>query len=143
MARPQQIPWPRSCAISSRWSKGGPSRSGDNTATLFVRQNIVIYLLTGRKPDAYAWQADGTPYDATHLLEHLRGPDGRVTVQPGERRRGGSYETVDVQAKNEIGALAHEFNQMVRALEERDRRLERAHQIALESERLAAIGRYC
>jgi signal transduction histidine kinase len=55
--------------------------------------------------------------------------------------RGGAYETVEVRAKNEIGDLAGEFNEMVRALEERDRRLERAHRVAIEAERLAAIGR--
>jgi two-component system, NtrC family, sensor kinase len=62
--------------------------------------------------------------------------------------RGGRYETVEVSARDEIGELAAEFNQMVRALEERDRRLregrvalERAHRMALEAERLAAIGR--
>jgi len=62
--------------------------------------------------------------------------------------RAGAYETVEVQARNEIGALADEFNQMVRALEERDRRLRegsealaRAYESAIEAERLAAIGR--
>jgi len=43
-----------------------------NTSTLFVRQNLVIYLLTGRRPDSYPWEADGSSYDAMHLVEPLR-----------------------------------------------------------------------
>jgi uncharacterized protein (DUF1800 family) len=38
------------------WDGG---RAWINTSTLFVCQNLVIYLLTGRRPDAYEWQADG------------------------------------------------------------------------------------
>ena len=60
----------------------------------------------------------------------------------------GSYETVDVRARNEIGELAQEFNAMVGALKERDRKLregglalERAYEAAVQAERLAAIGR--
>jgi len=50
------------------WDGG---RAWINTSTLFVRQNTLIYLLTGRRPDAYPWDADGSAYDATHLIEHL------------------------------------------------------------------------
>jgi uncharacterized protein (DUF1800 family) len=50
------------------WDGG---RSWINTSTLFVRQNIMIYLLTGRRPEGYEWDADGAPYDATHLIDHL------------------------------------------------------------------------
>ena len=52
-----------------------------NPSTLFVRQNLMVYLLTGRRPDAQPWQSDGTTYNATHLVEHLRLPDGRVDVR--------------------------------------------------------------
>jgi signal transduction histidine kinase len=58
-----------------------------------------------------------------------------------KKLRAGSFETVDVRARNEIGVLADEFNEMVRALQERDRRLEHAYSTAVEAERLAAIGR--
>jgi len=51
------------------WSGG---RSWINTATLFVRQNIMIYLLTGRRPDSYPWQEDGRVYDPEFLLDHIR-----------------------------------------------------------------------
>ncbi len=60
------------------WAGG---RTWINTSTLFVRQNAIVYLLTGRRPDRYPWQDDGTRYDATHLLEHLREPNGAVSVQ--------------------------------------------------------------
>jgi len=51
------------------WDGG---RAWINTSTLFVRQNLLIFLLTGRRPDAYPWQSDGSVYDATHLLAELR-----------------------------------------------------------------------
>jgi len=52
--------------------KGWPGgRTWINTSTLFVRQNLLIYLLTGQRPDAYPWDRDGSSYDATHLIEHL------------------------------------------------------------------------
>ena len=50
------------------WDGG---RSWINTSTLFVRQNIVLYLLTGRRPNAYAWQSDGSSFDARPMLADL------------------------------------------------------------------------
>jgi uncharacterized protein (DUF1800 family) len=50
------------------WDGG---RAWINTATLFVRQNVMVYLLTGRRPDAYPWERDGRRYGAMHLIEHL------------------------------------------------------------------------
>ncbi len=50
------------------WDGG---RAWINTSTLFVRQNLLIYLLTGRRPESYEWQADGREYDPTHLIAHL------------------------------------------------------------------------
>lgn len=52
------------------WEGG---RSWINTSTLFVRQNMLVYLLTGHKPDSPVGAADGAIYDATHLVEHLAG----------------------------------------------------------------------
>jgi uncharacterized protein (DUF1800 family) len=54
-----------------------------NTATMFTRQNVLVYLLTGRRPEAYDWEADGEPFDGRHLLEHLRRDDGTVDVGEG------------------------------------------------------------
>lgn len=51
------------------WDGG---RSWINTSTLFVRQNLMVYLLTGRRPDAYPWESDGSTFDATPLIDHLR-----------------------------------------------------------------------
>jgi uncharacterized protein (DUF1800 family) len=50
------------------WDGG---RAWINTSTMFIRQNLVIYLLTGRRPDAYEWQADGKEFNAMHLIERL------------------------------------------------------------------------
>ena len=60
------------------WDGG---RAWINTSTLFVRQNLMVYLLTGRRPDTYAWEAEGSIYDAAHLIEHLRTPDGTIDLQ--------------------------------------------------------------
>jgi len=50
------------------WDGG---RAWINTSTLFVRHNVVIYLLTGRRPEQYPWEANGATYDSLHLVEHL------------------------------------------------------------------------
>lgn len=50
------------------WDGG---RAWINTSTMFVRQNLLIYLLTGRRPDAYEWDADGSAFDAHHLIEEI------------------------------------------------------------------------
>ncbi len=55
------------------WDGG---RAWINTATLFVRQNLLIYLLTGRRPQQYDWPASDEHYDATHLLDDLTASAG-------------------------------------------------------------------
>jgi len=60
------------------WEGG---RTWINTSTLFVRQNTLVYMLTGRLPDQYPWDDDGSTYDAVHLVEHLREPDGSIDVR--------------------------------------------------------------
>jgi uncharacterized protein (DUF1800 family) len=51
------------------WDGG---RAWINTATMFVRQNVAIYLLTGRRPDVYDWENDDEKFDALALVEDLR-----------------------------------------------------------------------
>lgn len=49
--------------------KGWPGgRAWINTSTLFVRQNFVLHLLTGRRPREYGWPNDRTPYDPQPLI---------------------------------------------------------------------------
>lgn len=59
------------------WDGG---RTWINTSTLFVRQNLLVYLLTGRRPTAMPWEAEGTAYDAMHLIDHLT--DESATPDP-------------------------------------------------------------
>ena len=47
------------------WDGG---RSWINTSTVFMRQNTLLYLLTGQRPDSNAWEADGTRFDAMQLV---------------------------------------------------------------------------
>ncbi|MBX3372917.1 MAG: DUF1800 domain-containing protein [Phycisphaeraceae bacterium] len=59
------------------WDGG---RAWINTSTLFVRQNLAVYLLTGRRPGGTAWERDGAEFDAMPLLDPvLRGTAGSGT----------------------------------------------------------------
>ncbi|MGI9013489.1 MAG: DUF1800 domain-containing protein [Phycisphaerales bacterium] len=60
------------------WDGG---RSWINTATLYVRQNLLVYLLTGRRPNTYEWEISSERYDATHLVANLPRESGRVRVE--------------------------------------------------------------
>lgn len=59
------------------WSGG---RSWINTSTMFVRQNILTFLLTGKTPSGYDPLANIERYDPTVLLDDL------ATVSPGADR---------------------------------------------------------
>jgi uncharacterized protein (DUF1800 family) len=48
------------------WDGG---RAWINTSTMFMRQNALLYLLTGQRPDSEAWDADSTPFNAMPLLQ--------------------------------------------------------------------------
>lgn len=54
------------------WDGG---RSWINTSTLFVRQNILAFLLTGKKPRGYDAMADAEKYDPSPLLSALAAAD--------------------------------------------------------------------
>ncbi|MBG79708.1 MAG: hypothetical protein CMJ39_03225 [Phycisphaerae bacterium] len=56
------------------WDGG---RKWINTSTLFIRQNTLVYLLTGREPSSNPWDAAGGGFDARHLVDHLRDLPGR------------------------------------------------------------------
>ncbi|MHC4990299.1 MAG: DUF1800 domain-containing protein [Planctomycetota bacterium] len=60
------------------WAGG---RSWINTSTMFVRQNVMVYLLTGRRPDMYPWDEDATTCDLAHLIDHLRSARGEVDAR--------------------------------------------------------------
>jgi hypothetical protein len=57
------------------WDGG---RAWINTSTLFVRQNVAIYLLTGKRPDIYDWENDGARFDADALAAGAATPDALV-----------------------------------------------------------------
>jgi uncharacterized protein (DUF1800 family) len=62
------------------WDGG---RSWINTSTLFVRQNLMAYMLTGRKPQGYDATADTQRYDPMPLLEELRAADPKAAEDAG------------------------------------------------------------
>lgn len=57
------------------WDGG---RTWINTSTLFVRQNVAIYLLTGKRPDVYDWENDETRFDPAPLLAGATTPGAMV-----------------------------------------------------------------
>ncbi|MBS0198206.1 MAG: DUF1800 domain-containing protein [Planctomycetes bacterium] len=57
------------------WDGG---RSWINTSTLFVRQNVLAFLLTGKKPQGYDATADTQKFDALAVLGDVRDPDDAV-----------------------------------------------------------------
>lgn len=61
------------------WEGG---RSWINTSTLYVRQNILAYLLTGKMPQGYDALADSEQYDPTPLLDHLSGALSTAASDP-------------------------------------------------------------
>lgn len=54
------------------WEGG---RSWVNTSTLFVRQNLLAFLLTGKKPEGYDATADTQRFDPMPLLTELTNAD--------------------------------------------------------------------
>ena len=48
------------------WDGG---RTWINTSTMFMRQNTLLYLLTGQRPDGQPWEADSTHYNAMQLVQ--------------------------------------------------------------------------
>ena len=52
------------------WEAG---RKWINTSTLFIRNNLLVYLMTGRDPGAKAWEGSPGGWDAMPLVSHLRG----------------------------------------------------------------------
>ena len=62
------------------WDGG---RSWINTSTLFIRQNLAIYLLTGQRPEQTRLKKNAERYLPDHLLAHLD-TDARGRVSPEE-----------------------------------------------------------
>jgi uncharacterized protein (DUF1800 family) len=62
------------------WDGG---RSWVNTSTLFVRQNILAFLLTGKKPQGYDPMAQVEKYDPKELLDTLAKGDEQAEKEAG------------------------------------------------------------
>jgi hypothetical protein len=56
------------------WEGG---RKWINTSTLFVRENLLLYLMTGRDPGAKSWELGSGGWSAEPIIAHLRGLAGR------------------------------------------------------------------
>lgn len=61
------------------WDGG---RSWINTSTLFVRQNILAFQLTGKKPRGFDAMANDEKYDPSFLLEDLAAADPAAARDP-------------------------------------------------------------
>jgi hypothetical protein len=46
---------------------------------MFMRQNTLLYLLTGQRPDGKPWETGGAQFDAMSLVEgHTRDPKNTI-----------------------------------------------------------------
>jgi hypothetical protein len=70
------------------WDGG---RSWINTSTLFVRQNLAVYLLTGKRPGMYDWENDSARFDADALVA---GAAERAGEAPADRAAAASARPV-------------------------------------------------
>ena len=97
------------------WEGG---RSWVNTSTLFVRQNLMAYMLTGRKPQGYDNTADSQKYDPLPLLDELRQADAKSAEDPAavvDYLMRLALGRVDTAAQNELLAfMAKAGNQISR-----------------------------
>ncbi len=59
------------------WDGG---RKWINTSTLFVRQNLLVYLMTGRDPESSPWEASQGGWNPSPFVEHLDGLPGRDRI---------------------------------------------------------------
>ncbi|MHC4415006.1 MAG: DUF1800 domain-containing protein [Planctomycetota bacterium] len=60
------------------WEGG---RAWINTSTMFVRRNLMVYVLTGRRPGRRSGKGDGSHFDASGLLDHFEKPLGAIDVR--------------------------------------------------------------
>lgn len=62
------------------WEGG---RAWINTSTLFVRQNLLAFLLTGKRTQGYDPTAETMKYDPLPLIAHLDEREGQAARNPG------------------------------------------------------------
>jgi hypothetical protein len=99
------------------WDGG---RTWINTSTLFVRQNVAIYLLTGKRPDVYDWENDETRFDPAPLLAGITTSGAMVdrlisvslAAPPHPERRAALVSFLESQAQ----ARASEHSRAVAAI---------------------------
>lgn len=60
------------------WDGG---RAWINTATIYVRQNVTVYLVTGLKPGWLKWEPTDEPYAPTRLVEAICGAGARLDAR--------------------------------------------------------------
>jgi uncharacterized protein (DUF1800 family) len=95
------------------WDGG---RSWINTSTLYVRQNIRAFLLTGKRPVGYDPSAETERYDPSDLLADLEKADKAAARDPGR--------VVDYLLKLTLGtAPAHARGPLLEFLKKHDNQL--------------------
>jgi uncharacterized protein (DUF1800 family) len=83
------------------WDGG---RTWINTATLFIRQNILCFLLTGKTPQGFDALARSEKYDAAAFLTSLSpNPDDKPGVAPSDGELG---QIVDEMLKFTLGSAS-------------------------------------
>jgi len=74
------------------------------------------------------------------VVQRTLSPIRRLTQGAQAISRGDFSRRVEVQSRDELGILAHEFNEMAQALHDRDHLLSAQRAALLKAERLAVVG---
>ncbi len=99
------------------WDGG---RSWINTSTLYVRQNIMAFLLTGKRPNGYDPSAETEKFEPLDLLSELKKADPAAARDP--------QRVVDYLLKLTVGRTpAHTREPLLAFLKEHDNQLEADH----------------
>ena len=90
------------------WDGG---RAWINTSTMFIRQNTLLYLITGQRPDGYGWDADSSAFDVMPLINSIENEPKKIaahlmntllgTKQPNQDRLSSLLDYLKTQ-NNEI-----------------------------------------
>ena len=86
------------------WDGG---RTWINTSTLFVRQNLLNYMLTGALPNGYDAASSRDAYDPTPLIDGLKRDDPNAAANPEAVARSLLGFTVGAEPDAAVTALRH------------------------------------
>lgn len=98
------------------WEGG---RAWINTSTFFVRQNLLAFLLTGKKPQGYDATADTQRFDAFSLLDSAAENPGVARREPGAVARHLLRLTIGQEPDAAVEAIQSYFSRESNTVDQR------------------------